>query len=233
MGYVLGMSGEIRDWLADLRDSDPSAAAQVGQALVALMDEGARLGPPLVVTLAGFPVAPDLREELDGVYHARLEQLRDLRQHLDEAAALVRDIEQQVAELQAREATLADRRWRALQEGIPDAAREAVDELAVVQAKLAELRRLLPGVVESERQLRSKEQRLQDQVDAFRTRKETLKASYTATEARREIREAVTALGLDVGADGGPARGVGRRTQVGGRGRALRHGEGARCGPQR
>src|SRR5260370_25316632 len=132
----------------------------------------------------------------------------DLRQHLDEAAALVRDVKQQVAELEAREAALADQRWRALQEGKPDAAAKAVDDLAVVQAKLAELRRLLPGVVESERQLRSKEQRLQDQVDAFRTRKETLKASYTAAEARREIREAVTALGLDAGADGGPGEGA-------------------------
>jgi hypothetical protein len=208
VGYVLGMSGEIRDWLADLRDSDPPAAAQVGQALVALMEEGARLGPPLVVTLEGFAREPDLREELDGLYQARVEEMRDLRQHLDEAAALVKDIEQQVAELEAREAALADQRWRALQEGKPDAAREAVDELAVVQAKLAELRRLLPGVVESERQLRGKHQRLQDQVDAFRTRKETLKASYTAAEARREIREAVTALGLDVGADGGPREGA-------------------------
>jgi hypothetical protein len=208
VGYVLGMSDEIRDWLADLRDSDPPEATQVGQALVALMEEGARLGPPLVVTLEGFAWELDLREELDVLYQARIEQMGDLRQHLDEAAALVRDIEQQVAELEAQEAGLADQRWRALQEGKPDAAAEAVNELAVVQAKLAELRRLLPGVVESERQLRSKEQRLQDQVDAFRTRKETLKASYTAAEARREIREAVTALGLDVGADGGPREGA-------------------------
>jgi hypothetical protein len=208
VGYVLGMSGEIRDWLAGLRDSDPTAATQVAQALVALMEEGASLGPPLVVTLAGFPWAPDLGEELDGLYQTRLEETRDMGQHLAEAAALVRDIEQQVAELQAQEAMLSDRRWRALQEGKADAAGQVVDELAVVQAKLAELRRLLPGVVESERQLRSKDQRLQGQVEAFRTRKETLKASYSAAEAQREIREAVTALGLDVGADGGPGEGA-------------------------
>src|SRR5260370_10006265 len=210
VGYVLGMSDEIRDVLADLRGSDSPAAAQVGQALVALMEEGARLGPPLVVTLEGFAWELDLREELDVLYQARIEQMGDLRQHLDEAAALVRDIKQQVAELEAREAALADQRWRALQEGKPDAAAKAVDELAVVQAKLAELRRLLPGVGESERQLRSKEQRLQDQVDAFRTRKETLKASYTAAEARREIREAGTAPGLDAGGGGGAREGAGR-----------------------
>jgi hypothetical protein len=161
-----------------------------------------------VVSLEGFPRALDLREELDGLYQARLEQMGGIRHHLAEAAALVRDIDQQVAELQAREATLADQRWRALQEGKPDAAREAVDELAVVQAKLAELRRLLPGVVESERQLSDKQQRLQAQVDDFRTRKETLKATYTAAEAQRQIREAVTALGLDVGADDGSREGA-------------------------
>src|SRR5260370_28358286 len=208
VGYVLGMWAEVGGWLADLGGGDPPAAAQVGQALVAVREERARLGLTLVVTLEGFAWELELREELDVLYQARIEQMGDLRQHLDEAAALVRDIKQQVAELEAREAALADQRWRAPQEGKPDAAAEAVDELAVVQAKLAELRRLLPGVVESERQLRSKEQRLQDQVDAFRTRKETLKASYTAAEARREIREAVTALGLDVGADGGPREGA-------------------------
>src|SRR5258708_19444201 len=74
----------------------------------------------------------------------------DMRQRLAEAATLVRDIEHQVAELQAQEAKLADQRWRALQEGKPDAAAQAVDELATVQGKLAELRRLLPGVVQAD-----------------------------------------------------------------------------------
>jgi hypothetical protein len=52
-GYALGMSGEIHDWLADLRGSDPAVAKRVGQALVTLMEKGARLGEPLVVSTAG------------------------------------------------------------------------------------------------------------------------------------------------------------------------------------
>jgi len=47
------MSGEIHDWLADLHETDPSAAMLVGQALAALMSEGASPGPPLVVPVAG------------------------------------------------------------------------------------------------------------------------------------------------------------------------------------
>ena len=208
MGYRLRMSSEVRDWLADLRGSDPPAAVQVGQALIALISEGPSLGPPLVITLAGFSWVPDLPKELDGLYQSRLEQMAAMRQHLAEAATLVRDIEHQVAELQAQEAKLADQRWRALQDGKPDAAAQAVDELATAQGKLAELRRLLPGVVEAERQLHTKHQRLQASVNAFLTRKETLKATYTTAEAEREIREAITALGLDADADGGPREGA-------------------------
>jgi len=46
------MSGEIHDWLADLRRSDRSAALRVAKALVTLMREGASLGDPLVISTA-------------------------------------------------------------------------------------------------------------------------------------------------------------------------------------
>ena len=46
MSYLLRISAELHDWLADLRRSDPPAAMLVAQALTALMSEGARLGPP-------------------------------------------------------------------------------------------------------------------------------------------------------------------------------------------
>ena len=48
MGYRLQMSAEIYDWLAELRGSDPPAAALAAQALAALAADGDRLGPPLV-----------------------------------------------------------------------------------------------------------------------------------------------------------------------------------------
>ena len=51
-GHVLRMSGEIHDWLAGLRDSNPRAARRVTQTLAALMEEGTGLGDPLVVSTA-------------------------------------------------------------------------------------------------------------------------------------------------------------------------------------
>jgi hypothetical protein len=199
VGYLLRMSGEIRDWLADLRDSDPVAARRVGEALTALIAEGASLGPPLVVSLADLALPDDPAEALDDSYQDRRQQLEDIRGHLAEAKKLVGDIERQVAELQAQEIKLGDQRFRALGDGDPDAAAKAVEELGTVQAKLAELRRLLPGVVKAEQELRAKEQGLSASVDAFLTRKETLQATYAAARAEQGIRDAITAMSADLG----------------------------------
>jgi hypothetical protein len=131
VGYLLRMSDEIRDWLDDLRDSEPVAARQVGAALTALISEGASLAAPLVIALESPPApSPDAGPE---------------------AAALIRDIERQVAELEARQAQLGDQRWQALQQGRPEAAAQAVDELAKVQDQLAKLRRVVPRATGAER----------------------------------------------------------------------------------
>ena len=59
MGYRLKMSAEIYDWLAELCDSDPSAAMLAAQALAALADGGDRLGAPLVTAVAAGRPRPE------------------------------------------------------------------------------------------------------------------------------------------------------------------------------
>ena len=163
MGYRLQMSAEIRGWLADLRDSDPSAALLAGQALAALAEEGEGLGSPLVCP-ADQPGPEDLQGALDRHYQAWLESLTGMRRRVADAATLRRDIEQQIAELQSPAAGQA--------------------------GQLAELRRLLTGVTEAEQRLTVASQREQARADAFRTRKEVLKAAYTAARAEYLIEEA-------------------------------------------
>jgi hypothetical protein len=58
VSYRLRMSGEIHDWLADLHETDPPAAMLVGQALAALMSEGASPGPRW-----SFPSRVELTDE--------------------------------------------------------------------------------------------------------------------------------------------------------------------------
>lgn len=80
MGYRLRLHSEIRDWLTDLRGTQPELARRVGEAVVALLDTGERLGPPLVVPVESvFRPPVDPREALDYSYQRQLEGLQKIR----------------------------------------------------------------------------------------------------------------------------------------------------------
>jgi hypothetical protein len=194
-GYVLRMSGEIHDWLADLRGTDESAALRVVRALATLMRDGAGLGDPLVASTGdSWPWA--LVEALDRSYQESLERLTALRRGEADTATLVKDIQDQIAELQAAQAKLEELRRRALDAGRPQEAAQAAGRLAAVQQQAAEVRRLLPRMIEARHRLRERNQRLQARVEAARTRKEALKASHAAARGNLKAREAMSALGL-------------------------------------
>src|SRR5262249_23755433 len=153
------MSDELRHWLADLSANEPEAALVVGQALVALANEGPALGPPTVAkALPGGP-GEDLREALDDTYQCRLEQLRSLRHAAEEAAELEAHIQARIADQQG----------------------------SGPQAGPGELRGLVPGVHQAAQRLMAASQRAQADPGAFRVRKEILKARYTAQEAQDAI----------------------------------------------
>jgi hypothetical protein len=205
-GCALRMSGEIHDWLAGLRDSDPPASARVLRALAALMKEGAGLGGPLAASTAeSWPWA--LAEALDRSYQERLDRLRVLRRGEADATTLSRDIQGQIAELQSARARLDDRYHRALDAGRPQEAARVAADLAVVQQQAAEVRRLLPGVMDAGRRLAERSQRLQLRAEALRVRKEVLRASFVAAESSLRVQEAIAASGLTDGGgdDGGRA----------------------------
>ena len=192
MSYLLRMSGEIHDWLTDLHATDPATAMQVGQALAALMNEGASLGPPLVVPVAeSWP--EDLLGALDASYQHRLERLKVVRKRAAEAAWLVKDIQEQVDELESAQARLEDRRRRSLAAGDRDDAEHAGRQREVAQRDITQARQLLPWITETEAWLRTRLQRLEQRTDGFRTRKEILKASYAATRAELQVAEEIPA----------------------------------------
>jgi phage shock protein A len=190
VGYLLRMSGEIHDWLADLYQSDPPSALLVGQALAALMSEGASLGPPVVVPVAAtWP--EDLVTALDDSYQHRLWRLQEVRRRVAEAAWLARDLADQADELESAQARLDDRRRRALEEDRPEDAEKAARQLEVAQRDATQARQLLPWIKETEGWLGTRLQRLQARTDAFRTRKELLKAAYTAARTELQVSEEI------------------------------------------
>jgi len=64
----------------------------------------------------------------------------------------------------------------------------------VVAGQLADLEEQHQQVADQEQKLIETSQRLQAEVEAFRTRKETVKATYTAAEAQTHIGEAVAGI---------------------------------------
>jgi len=203
-GYTLRMSGEIHDWLGGLRSSNQSAALRVIKALVRLMTEGASLADPLVISTAdSWPWA--LAEALDRSYRERLERLQGMRRRGADAVVLVRDIEDHLRELETEQARLEDMERRALD---ADSPQEATRKLADVQRQAAELRLLLPRMIEARNRLVGHERRLLAQVDAFRARREVLKARHAALRGSLRAREAMAALDL-ADEDGGQYLGAG------------------------
>jgi hypothetical protein len=182
-GYALAMSGEIHDWLAELRGSDPAAALRVVQALVTLMEKGASLGDPLVASAAdSWPWA--LMQALDRSYQERLERLAAARRGEADAATLIKDIQNQVAALETAQANLEDRHRRELDAGRPQEATEGAGRLAAAREQAAQARRLLPGVIEARQRLGQATRRLQAHAEAWRVRKEVFEG-----ELRRGLRQ--------------------------------------------
>jgi phage shock protein A len=204
MGYRLAMSAEIHDWLTDLGASDPLTARLVGEGLTALIAGGVSLGPPMVISLAGSSRQADLTDVLDQSYQRRLERMQILRRAVAEATNLVSDARLQIAELESRQAELGDSGRRALEDGQAELGAAAATELAAARDQAAELARLLPAMIEDERKLIDKSQRSQPLTDAFRTRKDTLRARHTAAGVELAIAEAAAALGQATGDQGEP-----------------------------
>ena len=200
MGYQLRLHSQIRAWLADLRDTEPGQARLVGEALLALIDAGEALGPPLVVSLESVLGQPeDPRETLDRSYQHQLERLTQIRRGVADVATSRKRVELQITSLEHNADKLARQRDEALRTGREDLADVASSRAAAIMDQLSDLRRQYLGLYREEEKLTAASQRLQGKVEAFRSRKETLKATYTAAEASQSAREAMADLGEEAG----------------------------------
>jgi phage shock protein A len=198
MSYRLQMHAKVRDWLTGLRGTEPEVARLVGEAVLAMLEAGESLGPPLVVPLetALWPPA-DPRDALDDSYRRQLEALTKVRRSVADVATARKRVELQVTQLEQGAERLAGQQEKALEAGREDLASEAGTREAAIREQLADLRYQLAVLTGEEERITLASQRLQAKVDAFRTRKETIRATRTAEEASRRAREAFARLGDD------------------------------------
>src|SRR5580693_5964573 len=134
----------------------------------------------------------DPRETLDYSYQRQLELLTKVRRGVADVATSRKRVELQMNQLQQQANKLQDQARKALSMGREDLAREALTRKASAQSQLDQLQA-------EEEKLTVASQRLQAKVDAFRTRKETIKATYTAAEAQTRINEAFSGISEEMG----------------------------------
>src|SRR5579859_1275839 len=141
----------------------------------------------------------DPRETLDYSYKQQVEMLTRVRRGVADVATSRKRVELQMNALQ-KEINKRDTQARdALGKGREDLARAALQNKAQLVSQYSDLETQFASLQEQEEKLTLASQRLDAKVQAFRTRKETIKATYTAAEAQTRINEAFSGISEEMG----------------------------------
>lgn len=141
----------------------------------------------------------DPRETLDYSYQKQLDLLQKVRRGVADVATSRKRVELQATRLNEEANKLQVAAQRALEAGREDLAREALTRKAGLAQQVTDLNTQHAQLQEEEEKLVRASSRLQAKVDAFRTRKETIKATYSAAEAHTRINEAFTGISEEMG----------------------------------
>lgn len=138
--------------------------------------------------------AEDPRETLDYSYEKQLEMLQDVKRGVAEVTTSKKRLQMQREKL-AQNAELLDRQARdAVTANRDDLARLALERKGTIEIQMATLDAEITGVEAEQKKLVDAERRLATKVAIFRTRKETIKAQYSAARAQVKISESISGI---------------------------------------
>ena len=143
--------------------------------------------------------AEDPRETLDYSYEKQLEMLRNVKKGVVEMVAAKRRIQQQAVTVQANIQKLEAQAKQALEADRDDLARLALQRKQAATVELQGLDEQIAGMEHEQEKLTQAEQRLQAKVSAFKTKKEVIKAQYTAAQAQVRIGSALSGISEEMG----------------------------------
>jgi phage shock protein A len=126
-------------------------------------------------------------EMLDLSYEQMLDQITKVRQALVSIAASRKQIELQEQQLQHSVDHLNDQAKAALAQGKEDLAREALSRKATAQQQIDGMEPQHQELTEQEQKMEQTLSALQTRVNEFRTKKEVLKAQYSAASAEAGV----------------------------------------------
>ncbi len=136
----------------------------------------------------------DPREILDYSYQKQLELLQQVKRSVATVVTAKKRLELQKAKLEQNTQKLDRQAKDAISSGRDDLARLALERK---KSNTIEIESLIMQINEQEleqQKLIETERKLSAKITAFRTKKETIKAQYTAAEAQVKVKEAVTGI---------------------------------------
>lgn len=136
----------------------------------------------------------DPAETLDYSYEKQLELLRNVKRGVVEVVTSKRRLQLQSESLNENLAKLDGQARTALSAGREDLARMALEHKQVIVQQLQGLEGQISDLEKEQEKLSTAETRLSAKVEAFRTRKEVIKAQYSSAAAQVKIGEAATGI---------------------------------------
>ena len=143
--------------------------------------------------------AEDPRETLDYSYEKQLELLRNVKRGVVEMVTAKRRLEMQASKVQANLTKLDSQARQALEAGREDLARLALERKQAAVMELQGLDQQVADMEIEQEKLTNAEKRLQAKVQAFRTKKEVIKAQYNAAQAQVRIGSALSGVSEEMG----------------------------------
>ncbi len=141
-------------------------------------------------------------EMLDLSYEQMLDQITQVRRALVQIAASRKQLELQEQQFQHSVDHLQDQAKAAMAAGKEDLAREALTRKAAAQSEVDGMDAQHEQLTEQEQKMEQTLDALQKRVNDFRTRKEVLKAQYTAAQAVSSVDASVAGISTTIGDSG-------------------------------
>lgn len=136
----------------------------------------------------------DPKEALDYSYTKQVEMLNKLRRSIAEVVTAKKRLEMQKTKLMDNTRTLDEQARRAIEANREDLARLALEKKNANLVQIQDLNKQINEMQAEQEKLVETEKRLSTKVEEFRSRKEVIKAQYSAAEAQVKIKESVTGI---------------------------------------
>ena len=143
--------------------------------------------------------AENPNEMLDYSYDKQVEMLRNVKRGVVEMVATKHRLQLQAQKVQDNAAKLDVQARKAMEMGREDMARIALERKQTAILELQGLDQQVSGLELEQEKLTKAEQRLQAKVQAFRTKKEIIKAQYSAAQAQVRIGAALSGVSEEMG----------------------------------